>query len=114
MNRLIKGDKVRVISGKEKGKEGVILSINLKKQTAIVEGINLSKKHQKPTQQNQEGGIVEINRPMPLCKLMLIDPKGKFGVTKVKYGYDKNNKKIRISKKDNSEIGKVSKTKVEK
>lgn len=107
MNRLIKGDKVRVISGKEKGKEGVILSINTKKQTAIVEGIWLVKKHQKPNQQNQDGGIVEINKPIPLCKLMLLDPKTKNGVTKVKYGFDKDKRKIRISKKGNNEIGKT-------
>lgn len=105
MNRLVKGDKVRVISGKEKGKDGIILSVDLKKQTAIVEGIWLVKKHQKPTQENQEGGIVEINRPIPLCKLALIDQKGKAGVTKVKYGRNKDNKKVRISKKTNEEIG---------
>lgn len=105
MNRLVKGDKVRVISGKEKGKDGIILSINPKKQTAIVEGVWLVKKHQKPTQENQEGGIVEINRPIPLCKLALID-QNKSGVTKVKYGFNKDNKKVRISKKTNAEISK--------
>ena len=106
MNRLVKGDKVRVISGKEKGKDGIILSIDTKKQTAIVEGIWLVKKHQKPTQENQEGGIVEINRPIPLCKLALIDPKGKSGIIKVKFGKNKDNKKVRMSKKTNEEITK--------
>ncbi len=106
MNRLIKGDKVRVISGKEKGKDGIILSIDTKKQTAIVEGVYLCKKHQKPTQENQEGGIVEINKPIPLCKLALIDPKGKQGIVKVKFAKNKDNKKVRMSKKTNEEIGK--------
>lgn len=106
MNRLIKGDKVRVISGKEKGKDGIILSINTKDQTAIVEGVWIIKKHQKPNQQNQEGGIVEINRPIPLCKLALIDPKGKEGIIKVRFGKNKDNKKVRISKKSNEEIAK--------
>ncbi len=103
MKRLVKGDKVRVISGKEKGKDGIILSINRKNDTAIVEGIWVVKKHQKPNQENQDGGIIEINRPIPLCKLALLDPK-KGGIAKVKYGYDKDNKKVRISKKTNSEI----------
>lgn len=105
MKRLVKGDKVRVISGKEKGKDGIILSIDRKNDTAIVEGIWVVKKHQKPNQENQDGGIVEINRPIPLCKLALLDPK-KGGIVKVKYGYDKDNNKVRISKKTNSEITK--------
>ncbi len=98
MNRLIKGDRVRVISGKLKGLEGVILSVNLKSQTAIVEGINKIKKHVKPNQENEKGGIVEIDAPIKLCKLALIDPKGKGATTKVKYEKDKNNKKVRITK----------------
>ncbi len=99
MNRLIKGDRVRVISGKLKGLEGVILSVNLKEQTAIVEGINKVKKHVKPNQENEKGGIIEVDAPIRLCKLALIDPKGKGATTKVRYEKDKkNNKKVRITK----------------
>lgn len=104
MNRLIKGDKVRVISGSQKGKEGIILSINLKNNTAIVEGINLAKKHQKPNQENQDGGIVEINKPIHLSKLAYIDPKGKGSISKIKYVIDKSGKKTRVTKKTNTEI----------
>lgn len=106
MQRLKKGDRVRVISGKEYGKEGVILQVFPKDQKAIVDGVNKVKKHQKPSQQKEEGGIVEIQLPIHLCKLALVDTKAKNKTTKVKFGYDKNNKKVRISKITNAEIGK--------
>ena len=98
MNRIIKGDRVRVISGKLKGSEGVVLQVFPKNQTAIVEGVNKIKKHVKPDQNNEKGGIVEIDGPIKLCKLALIDPKGKGAKTKVKYELDKNKKKVRITK----------------
>ncbi|MGL4647188.1 MAG: 50S ribosomal protein L24 [Mycoplasmoidaceae bacterium] len=104
MKRLKKGDKVRVQSGKHKGLEGVILKINPKTEMAFVENVNMVKKHQKANQQNQEGGIKEINKPLPLCKLALIDPKGKGATTKVKYEMNKNNKKARFSKITDLEI----------
>ncbi len=98
MNRIIKGDRVRVISGKLKGSEGVVLQVFPKNQMAIVEGVNKIKKHVKPDQNNEKGGIVEIDGPIKLCKLALIDPKGKGAKTKVKYELDKNKKKVRITK----------------
>lgn len=105
MQRLKKGDKVRVISGSEKGKEGTILKVFPKENKAQVEGVNVHKKHQKQNQQNQESKIVDITLPVNMSKLMLVDNKSKTKVTKVKFGFDKNNKKVRISKKTNSEIG---------
>ncbi|MGL5640333.1 MAG: 50S ribosomal protein L24 [Mycoplasmoidaceae bacterium] len=104
MKRLKKGDKVRVISGKHRGLEGIILKIDNKNDSAFVEKINMVKKHQKPSQENQDGGIIEVNKPLPLSKLALLDPKGKGNITKVKYGLNKDNKKVRISKKTNLEI----------
>lgn len=104
MKRLKKGDKVRVISGKEKGKEGVILKILTKQNKAEVEKVNVYKKHQKANRENQEGGIVEVNVPIDLSKLALIDPKGKGKTTKVKFGFDKANKKVRVAKLTNTEI----------
>lgn len=106
MQRLKKGDKVKVISGSFKGKEGTILELFPKNQTAIVEGINVRKKHQKPNQQKEEGGIIDVTLPIPLCKLALIDHKSKGKITKVKFGFNKENKKVRIAKLSNTEIGK--------
>ncbi len=104
MQRLKKGDKVRVISGSEKGKEGTILKVYPKLNKAQVEGINVRKKHIKPSQNKQEGGIEEIAVPVNMSKLALIDYKAKGKTTRIKYGFDKNNKKVRISKISNNEI----------
>lgn len=106
MNRIKKGDRVRVISGKHKFSEGTVLRVFPKLDTAIVEGINKVKRHQKQNQQHQESGIIEKEAPIRLCKLALVEQKGKEkgNTTKVKYVFDKNNKKIRVSKKTNVEL----------
>lgn len=105
MQRIKKGDKVRVISGSEKGKEGTVLKVFPELNRAQVEGINVRKRHKKPNQDQQEGGIVEINIPVDMSKLALIDNKAKGKTTRIKFGYDKNNRKVRISKISNQEIG---------
>jgi large subunit ribosomal protein L24 len=69
-----KGDKVRVIAGAWKGTEGEVLQVLPKKYKAIVEGVNVVKKHQKPTQESQ-GGIIEMEAPIHLSNLMIVDPK---------------------------------------
>lgn len=53
------GDKVKVIAGKDKGKEGTVLSVNVKKNRVVVKGVNMLKKHQKPSQTDANGGVVE-------------------------------------------------------
>jgi large subunit ribosomal protein L24 len=73
MNKLKKGDTVIVISGKDKGKQGTILSMDNGK--AVVEGINIAKKHQKPNPNlGVAGGIVDIDMPINLSNLMLFNP----------------------------------------
>lgn len=104
MNRIIKGDRVKVISGKHKGSEGIVLQVFPKNETAIVEGINRVKKHKKASADQEQGGIVEIEAPIRLCKLALIDPKGKGAITKVKYSKEKDKKKVRIAKKSGAEF----------
>ncbi|MFN3316623.1 MAG: 50S ribosomal protein L24 [Raineya sp.] len=69
------GDTVLVIAGNEKGKKGKILKMLTDKQRAIVEGLNIVKKHIKPSAQNPQGGIVEKEAGIHLSNLMLIDPK---------------------------------------
>ena len=69
-----KGDNVIVISGSSKGSKGVIKEVITAKYRAIVEGVNMVKKHTKPTQDNP-GGINEIESPIHLSNLMLVDPK---------------------------------------
>jgi len=72
--KIKKGDKVKVIAGSYKGTEGNVLNIFPLKNRAIVEGVNLKKKHTKPTNDNP-GGINEINTTIHISNLMLIDPK---------------------------------------
>ena len=96
-----KGDKVNVIAGKDKGKNGKILYVL--KDKVVVEGVNIVKKHQKPTAQNQTGGIVEREHPIHISNIMMADPKtGKS--TRIGHEIDKTGKKVRISKKSNEKI----------
>jgi large subunit ribosomal protein L24 len=99
--KLKKGDKVVVLSGVDKGKEGRILRMLPDKDKAVVEGVNVIKRHTKPSQQNQAGGIVEREAPVHVSKLAFIDPntgkKAKLGVKVV------DGKRVRVSK-DSSEV----------
>ena len=66
------GDTVRVITGRDKDKEGKVLSVNVKKNTVIVEGVNMVTKHQKPSAQNQQGGIIEKEAPIDISNVMYL------------------------------------------
>lgn len=101
--KLKKGDKVIVISGKDKGKVGVIQRAYPKLNKVVVEGVNVRKKHQKPTQQNPEGSILEIYAPIDVSNVMYYDAKTKSG-TRLGYGLNKDGVKVRIAKKTNTEI----------
>ena len=73
MSNLKKNDTVKVISGKAKGKTGRILRVLTDKDRAVVEGLNLVKKHQRPSQQDQKGGIVEREAAIHISNLMLVN-----------------------------------------
>ncbi|MDO5329897.1 MAG: 50S ribosomal protein L24 [Bacillota bacterium] len=72
-----KGDKVIVISGDDKGKTGVVQKVYPKLNKVVVEGINVHKKHKKPTQNTPEGSVLDIYVPLDASKVALIDPKTK-------------------------------------
>ena len=96
------GDKVVVISGKDKGKEGKITTILKKENKVVVEGVNVVKKHVKPNGQNA-GSIVEVEAPIHASNVMMIDPKtGKR--TRIGHTIDKKGKKIRVAKKSNESL----------
>ncbi|MBK7812267.1 MAG: 50S ribosomal protein L24 [Saprospiraceae bacterium] len=99
--KIKKGDTVQVIAGSQKGKKGTITNIIKDTNRAVVEGINIRKKHMKPTN-NNPGGIVEIEAPLHMSNLSLLDPKsGK--PTRVGYREEKG-VKVRYSKKSNEII----------
>ena len=97
-----KDDKVVVISGKDKGKEGKVLVANPKAGKVVVEGVSVATKHQKPRKQGEEGGIIKVETPIYASKVQLVCPKcGK--ATRVAYKVE-NGKKTRICKKCGAEI----------
>jgi len=98
MRKIHKGDRVIVLAGDDRGKEGVVLKVNVEKSQAIVEGVNFVKRHQKPTRTAPQGGILEKESPVRMSKLMVICAKCNAGVkTKTMTLSDGN--KVRACKK---------------
>lgn len=92
------GDTVRVIAGDQKGKEGKVMRVFIEKNKAIVEGVNMVKKHEKPSAANPQGGIKEKEAPLQISNLSLIDGNGK--ATRVGYRME-GDKKVRFAKTTN-------------
>lgn len=89
------GDTVTVIAGDHKGSEGKVMSVDREKNKAIVEGVNIVKKHEKPSAQNPQGGIVEKEAPIHISNLSLLE-----NGEAVRVGYEvRDGKKVRVSKK---------------
>ena len=93
--KIKKGDTVKVIAGKDKGKEGKVVAVDVQKGTVTVEGVNMHTKHTKPSAQNQNGGIVTQEGPINVSNVMLV-VKGQ--VTRVGFKVE-DGKKVRIAKK---------------
>ncbi|MFB9757918.1 MULTISPECIES: 50S ribosomal protein L24 [Bacillaceae] len=92
-----KGDKVQVITGKDKGKQGVILAAFPKENRVIVEGVNVVKKHSKPSQLNPQGGIITKEAPVHVSNVLPLDPKTG---EPTRVGYQVvDGKKVRVAKK---------------
>ena len=99
MNRIRKGDEVIVLTGKDKGRRGVILKINTEANTVLVEGINLVKKHVKPNPiKNTQGGIIEQSMPLHISNVSLVDASGKPSRVGIRV---ENEKKVRYLKTTN-------------
>jgi len=105
--RIKKDDLVYVISGSDKGKTGKVKRVFPDKDMVLIEGINVKTKHLKPTQQNQRGGRITVERPIPACKVQPVDPKTGRG-TRVRF-VTENGEKHRIAVKTGSDLGLVSK-----
>ena len=98
-----KGDRVKVIAGKDKGKEGEILRALPKKGRVVVEKVNIVKKAMRPTQQNPQGGISSIEAPIDASNVMLVCPSCK-AATRVGHRIDEAGKKHRVCKKCGKDI----------
>lgn len=99
--KIKSGDTVKVVAGDHKGSEGKVLTVLIEKNKAIVEGVNMVKKHTKPSAQNPQGGIIEKEAPIHISNLSLLTSKGE--TTRIGYRME-GDKKVRYSKKSNEVI----------
>ena len=97
MEKLKLNDEVIILAGKDKGKTGKLVSINGKKKKVIVQGVNVIKKSMKPTQENPDGGFVEVERPLDISNIAVVSPKTN-KATRVRIE-EKDGKKVRIAVK---------------
>ena len=100
--KIKKGDKVIVIAGKDRGKTGKVLRALPKKQSVVIEGVHISKRHERPTSKRQKGQIVEKALPVHVSNVMIVDPKlnvrTRVSVKKLQGTY------VRIAKKSNTQL----------
>ncbi len=92
--KIKKGDTVKVITGKDNGKEGKVISVDRKRNKVLVEGVNIVTKHTKPSAANQNGGIIQKEAPIDVSNVMYVH-KGK--ATRVGFRFE-NDKKVRFAK----------------
>ena len=95
--KLKKGDRVRVLTGKDQGKEGEIVRAFPKTGKVIVEGVNTAKRHQKATRATTQGGIIDKDMPLPVSNVAIVCPTD--GPTRVGYRFDADGTKFRICRK---------------
>jgi large subunit ribosomal protein L24 len=95
--KIKKGDRVVVLTGKDKGKEGDVSRAIPSKNKVIVDGVNVAKRHQKATKATMQGGIIDKDMPIPVDNVAILCPK--CGATRVGYRFDPGGDKVRICKK---------------
>ena len=101
-----KDDRVKVLSGKDAGKEGKVLRRNVEKNTLIIENINMVTKSVRPSQKDPRGGLIKKEAPVRACKVMLVCPAcGK--ATRIAHAYLDNGDKVRVCKKCGEIIDKI-------
>jgi large subunit ribosomal protein L24 len=101
--KLKKGDRVRVLTGKDRGKEGVIMKVIPSQDKVIVEGVNIAKKHQKAKSATSQGGIIDKDMPLPVANVAVLSPTdGR--PTRVGYKVLDDGSKIRVCRRTGAEI----------
>lgn len=102
--RIKKGDLVKVIAGSHKGKTGKVVTTSVKDNTVTVEGINVVKRHVKPSQINPRGGSKELHKGLPVSNVALVVDETKGKTSRVGYSLSKDGKKVRVAKSTKKEI----------
>ena len=101
--RIRKGDRVIVITGKDKGKSGVVMEVRPREQRCLVEGLNIMKRHTKPRPPNEPGGVIERPAPIHLSNVALIDPKdGR--ATRVRIEEELDGRLVRVSSRSGERL----------
>ena len=100
--KLKKGDRVRVLSGKDRGKEGEVTRVLVDEGKVIVDGLNVVKKHQRATRTTMQGGIIDKDMPMPASAVAIVC--GTCGPTRIGYRFDEQGRKIRQCRKCGGEL----------
>jgi len=96
--KIKRNDTVKVIAGKDKGKTGKVLRFVAKEDRVVVEGVNMVKKAVKKRRQNEQGGIIEVEAPIHISNVSAVNKSGER--TKVGYSRDKEQKKVRVARKN--------------
>ncbi len=101
--KIKKGDTVKVLSGKDRGKTGEVMRAIPETGKVIVEGVNTAKRHQRPTRATMQGGIIDKDMPIPVANVAIVCPKGGH-TTRVGYRVDADGTKVRVCKKCGGEL----------
>jgi large subunit ribosomal protein L24 len=101
--KIKKGDRVVVLTGKDRGKSGEVTRVLVKEGKVIVDGVNVAKKHQRATRATTQGGIIDKDMPIPVANVAVISP-GDGKATRVGYRFDDRGVKIRICKRTGTDI----------
>jgi len=95
--KIRKGDRVRVLTGKDRGKEGTVMRALPAERKVIVDGVNVAKKHQKPKQATMQGGIIDKDMPLPVANVAIVC--SSCGPTRIGYRFDAAGDKLRVCRK---------------
>ncbi len=100
--KLRKGDRVKVLTGKDRGKDGEIMRVLPDRNKVIVDGVNVAKKHQRSTKATMQGGIIDKDMPVPAANVALLCPS--CGPTRIGYRFEGDGRKVRVCKKCGSDV----------
>lgn len=100
--KIRKGDRVVVLAGKDKGKEGVVKEAIPRSDKVVVEGVNVAKRHRKPSRAMEQGGIIDIEKPIHVSNVAILDPDGK--PTRIAYRIEADGTKVRVSRRTGAEL----------
>ena len=100
--RIHKGDKVQVLSGKHRGKQGMVMRATPQTGTVVVEGANMAKRHQKPKGATMQGGIIDKDMPLPVSAVAVVCHS--CGPSRISIRYDEAGRKVRACRKCGSEL----------